>query len=194
LFLNSGDWLYENNVFLAISKELLGADFIYGNIVRVLKDGKEIIEKGKEDISLKTFFQGSLNHQALFIHKRIFDLYGFYDENLQIVSDWKLNLVALGLNNSTINYIDLNISFYDMEGVSMNFEHRDRERKQVFDELIPRSIYCDYKEFLKPKKTFMSNRHKMFLEMENHKIARKVNSGIFRILLAVLTRKTLKDL
>lgn len=195
LFLNSGDWLFDKSVLLKVLPEFSNeTDFIYGDIMKISRDKTSFLEKGKNMVSLKTFMQGSLNHQALFINHKIFDEYGLYDENFDIVSDWKLMLMALGINDSKLKYINQVISYYDLEGISLNFEKRDKERNKVIHSLLPSSIYRDYEEFISLKTVPKSNRYKIFLELEKHKIARKFNSGIFRILLAVFTGKRLKDL
>lgn len=195
LFLNSGDWLYNNTVLSYISENLKGEeDFIYGDIIKIFKGGTEVVEKGSNNITLKTFLEGSINHQALFVNKKVFELFGLYDEKYSIVSDWKLNLLALGLNDSSLKYVNQTISFYPLNGLSMDFALRDKERKQVIEDLIPDSVLKDYELHINKKNEPESNRYKMFMAMEENKLARKFNSGLFRILLAVFTGKTLKEL
>lgn len=195
LFLNSGDWLYNKSVLSNIySSFSIEYDFIYGDIIKISRNGTSFLDKGKDEVTLKTFIEGSLNHQALFVNKKKFDQFGLYDEKFEIVSDWKFTLITLGMNDSKLNYINQVISFYDLEGVSLNFEKRDIERNKVIRELLPLSIFKDYEVELNSKPEIESNRFKMFKEMENHKLARKFNSAIFRFLLAVFTGKTLKDL
>jgi len=183
LFLNSGDWLFNKKVLDVVSKELVDCDMLYGNIVKAFNDGRRIPENAAiaKDITLKTFFRGSLNHQALFINHKLFEIYGLYDEELQIVSDWKFSLIALGINNSKIKFIDTKISFYDMTGISNDNSLRNVEREKVFKELIPRSIYLDYKYLIQLENDFNSSRNVKFRLMEKHRIARKMNSMLFRI-------------
>lgn len=181
LFLNSGDWLMDDKVLSDISGSLTGCDFLYGNIIRVYEDRK-VGEKGTDEISLKTFFKGSLNHQALFINKKMFHKYGFYDEGLRIVSDWKFNLKCIALKDSLVKYIDRDISYYDMSGVSNDNELRNREREMVFKELFPISIYKDYQYFLEMESFLNSYRLKNFRVLDENKIVRKLNSVLFRIL------------
>lgn len=195
LFLNSGDWFYDDSVLSNIGESFNGEEkFLYGDIIKILENGTEILEKGKNDITLKTFLEGSLNHQALFINRKVFDIFGLYDEKYSIVSDWKLDLLALGLNTCSLKRLDQIIAYYPLDGISMNYKLRDDERKRVIEEVIPLSILRDYEMFAKQKVVPPSNRFKMVLEMENYKLARKLNSTIFRILLVFFTGKRLKDL
>jgi glycosyltransferase involved in cell wall biosynthesis len=183
LFLNSGDWLYDEKVLKIATEKLDGCDVLYGNMVKVFPDGREVLDKGVkgEEISLRTFVDGNLNHQATFIGKHLFKLYGFYDENLNIVSDWKLFLIALGLNNSKVKYINMEISYYDMSGVSSNFKDRDAERLEVLKEIVPLPIFIDYTKLKNQQKTLNAPRFKKFLETDQKKISRKLHSIIFRL-------------
>lgn len=148
LFLNSGDWLFNKNILQKVSLKLFDCDLLYGNIVKSQKGKKDVLDKGPagNKITLSTFLNGSLHHQASFLNKNLFEKYGCYDEGLKIVSDWKFSLIAFGLNNSIIKYIDTEISFYDLGGISMNFQVRDSEREIVINEIIPSPIYSDYQE------------------------------------------------
>jgi len=192
LFLNSGDWLFNKKVLVIVTKELVDCDMLYGNIVKAFTDGRRIPDNAvgaPKDITLKTFFRGSLNHQALFINHKLFEIYGLYDEELQIVSDWKFSLIALGLNDSKVKFIDQEISFYDMNGISNNSSLRNVEREKVFRDLIPRSIYFDYKRLIQLENDFNSSRNVKFRGMEKHRVARKLNSVMFRIFSFLLAGK-----
>ncbi|WP_289023311.1 glycosyltransferase family 2 protein [uncultured Salegentibacter sp.] len=196
LFLNSGDYLYNNDVLGIISRDLYDCDLLYGNIIKVFKDGRKFVDKGKNanEITLNTFYRGSLNHQALFVKQSLFKRYGLYDEDLQIVSDWKFFLITLGLNNSKLKYVDRNIAFYDMTGISNNNELRNSEREKVLEELIPDPILKDYSNLMEMNSFRFQNRFKMLLELEKSPFARKINSVLFRILLKVTLGKKIKDI
>jgi glycosyltransferase involved in cell wall biosynthesis len=184
LFLNSGDWLYDNSVLDKVAGKLLGCDVLYGNMVKVFPDGKQHLDKGVNgnEITFKTFAEGTLNHSSSLIKRDLFTKYGFYDENLKIVSDWKFFLITLGLNKSEVRYLNSTISCFDMTGISnANIELRNSERRQVLRKEIPFPIYADYLKLIEHEKTLNSPRIKKFIKTDNKNISRKLHSIIFRI-------------
>jgi len=184
LFLNSGDWLYENTVLDKIADKLSGCDVLYGNMVKVFPNGKQLLDKGVNgnEITFKTFADGTLNHSSSLIKRDLFIKYGFYDENLKIVSDWKFFLITLGLNNAVIKYVDYSLSYFDMTGISnSNIKLRNNERLKVLREEIPFPIYADYLKFKEQEKKLNSPRIKKFIKTDNNRISRKLHSVIFRI-------------
>ncbi len=184
LFLNSGDWLYENIVLDKVIGKLSGCDVLYGNMVKVFSDGKQQLDKGVNgnQITFKTFAEGTLNHSSSLIKRDLFIKYGFYDENLKIVSDWKFFLVSLGLNNAVIKYVDYSFSCFDMTGISnSNIELRNSERTQILREEIPFPIYEDYLKLKEQEKTLNSPRIKKFIKTDKKYFSRKLHSIIFRI-------------
>ncbi len=183
LFLNSGDWLHDKNVLKLVVENLVDCDVLYGNMIKVFPDGREHLDKGVngEKISLQTFVDGNLNHQATFIKKDLFEEYGLYDENIRIVADWKFFLISLGMNNSKVKYLDIEISCFDMTGLSSNFKSRDEERLKVLQEELPVPIYTDYLKLKKIETTLKSNRIIKFMETDNKFFSRKLHSIIFRI-------------
>ena len=182
-FLNSGDILFKPATLENIAPHLGQADVLYGNLVKIYPDGKEEIDKGVggKGISLQTFIDYNLNHQATFIKRNLFKTYGFYDENLKIVSDWKFFLIAIGLNNSRVQYVDLEISKFDMTGMSSNFSERDEERRKVIRELIPVPVYLDYLKLKECRNILNSPRVQQFLETDQQRSLRKLHSIIFRL-------------
>ncbi|SKB60194.1 Glycosyltransferase involved in cell wall bisynthesis [Salegentibacter holothuriorum] len=184
LFLNSGDWLYDEKVLNIAAEKLDSCDVFYGNIIKVFPDGREILDKGTngEEITLETFGNGSLNHPSSFIGKHLFDKYGLYDENLQIVSDWKFFLIALGLNNAKVSYINQPFSYFDVTGISSNnYGQIERERDQVLNKEVPTPILKDFLKLQKIKKRLEDKRYQKFEITDQKKISRKLHSIIFKL-------------
>lgn len=182
-FLNSGDWLYNENVLNDVSDKLNGFDILYGNMIKVFPDGRLLLDKGisGKEITFYTFAEGNLNHQATFINKKLFNKFGLYEVENGIVADWKFFLTSLGLNNSKVNYIDQTISFFDMTGISSNFKERDQERKMILENNVPTPVYLDFLRIKELEKVLQSSRVQKFLKTDNNKISRKLHSIIFRI-------------
>ena len=150
LFLNSGDYLCNYSVIEKMLSNKIEYDLIYGNVIIVDLNGKKRKEigPGKSEIGFYSLFQKSICHQVSFINRKLFDKYGLYDEDLKIVSDWKFFIIALVLNNAIIEYKDINVTYYGLEGISATQKELLRsEREKVLKELIPNSILNEYKEF-----------------------------------------------
>lgn len=151
LFLNSGDWLADNLVVENFYRCSLKNDIIAGNCWLVDKKQEILLYKSKEveDIDYEHFFKWeSLPHQATFIRKRLFDLYGLYNEDLKILSDTEFVFKMLILNNVSYAHWDQVISFFDRNGISSdkNFEYISRkEREFIFTQSLP-LVYKSYKK------------------------------------------------
>lgn len=185
LFLNSGDWLADENVIKGIKPSLEGCDLLYGNMIKVLSNGKLHVDKGPKGkpITLNTFFKGTLNHPVTFISTRLFDKHGKYDESIRIVSDWKWFLIALGLNDANIKYADINISYFDMGGISnINKTTMKNERKQVLQEILPVSIYDDYIYLSNIERRLNSKNIKLLTELEQSALQKKIIFHFMKLL------------
>lgn len=149
-FLNSGDWLAASEVIEKMLDSKPGSSIYYGNMLKIMQNRKIHRDKGGEgDISLLTFYKGTLNHSTAFIKRSLFDKYGLYDETLKIVSDWKWYLIAIGLNNESVQYTNLDVTRFDMNGISnTNPQLEKQERRMVLEELLPANILNDYDSHL----------------------------------------------
>lgn len=144
-FLNSGDCLVDDRVVEDVLNELPDCDIFVGNVVSVRPDGSKRYNKNKKEVSLLTFYRGTIQHTSAFIRRSLFDKYGLYDEDLKIVSDWKWYMQVAGLNKADVRFTDRYISLFDMTGISSTQLDKDKaERRKVLEELIPAPILADY--------------------------------------------------
>ena len=146
LFLNSGDILNNDQVIENFLKPSPSADIVYGNLLKVKADDTEL-DKGPQtsNLTFQTFWNGTINHPSSFIKKDVFNKIGLYDTNYKIVSDWLFFMKAIVLNNATVQYINLTIAQFDMNGLSNSqLELRNFERQKVLNELFPSKILDDY--------------------------------------------------
>jgi glycosyltransferase involved in cell wall biosynthesis len=147
-FLNSGDWLASSYVTEKMLEDMPDCSILYGNMLKQLPDGKIFYNKQIPTASFLTFYNGALNHSSAYIKRSLFDKYGMYDESLRIVSDWKFYLIAIGLNNEPVVYRNIDVSNFDMRGVSnTNLILAETERYKVLNELLPASIFFDYSHY-----------------------------------------------
>lgn len=154
--LNSGDCLAANEVTGRMLAELERCGFpsiLYGNMVKCYPDGHKMVDKGfaGQEITLLGMFIGTLNHDPAYIRRDLFEKYGYYDENLRIVSDWKWYLKAIILGDEKPQYVDRDVTLFDMTGISETNKDLDKEeRKFVLGQLFPKTILADYERFAFP--------------------------------------------
>lgn len=131
-FLNSGDFLLNENVLQDTFKENPSSSFISGNLYIDKIDGEKISYIGRDwTLSIYDIFSGFLAHQAFFIKRDMFEKYGLYDENLRIVSDWKLFFIAIGLNKETVISKDVDLAIYGTDGISSKIGGKAIYREKI---------------------------------------------------------------
>ena len=186
-FLNSGDCLVSDDVterMLEALKKNGNPSILYGNMLKDMPDGKVLRDRcfAGKDISFLGFYTGSLNHSAAFIQKSLFGKYGLYDECLKIVSDWKWFLQAIVLGEEKPVYTDIDVSLFDMNGISETNKSLDKaERRRTLKELVPSAILADYDRWSLP-----INRLR---RLERHPWANRIVWFLERILFKMETRR-----
>ena len=123
----------------------LNTPIFYGNMIKVNAQGKVVGKSGYTEYSLRQFYSSTLNHDCAYIRKDLFEKYGLYDEGLKIVSDWKWYLQAIGLGRAKPVYVDIDVTIFDDGGISeTNLALRNKERRQVLEELLAPAVLWDY--------------------------------------------------
>ena len=181
------------------------ASILYGNMIKCFPDGRRMQDKcfAGQEITFLGMYTGTLNHSPAYIKHSLFDKYGYYDESLKIVSDWKwyLQAIVLGkqggaspksspegkdfkkraeetcalslsqenveerfmepargggimvepLDSSEIRYVDIDVTLFDMTGISETNKELDKaERRMVLEKMVPPAILADYDRFAFP--------------------------------------------
>lgn len=154
--LNSADCLAAPEVTERLLAELErqgNPAILYGNMVKCFPDGRRMVDKcfAGQEITMLGMFTGTLNHDPAYIRRDLFEKYGYYDEGLTIVSDWKWYLQAIILGGEKPQYVDMDVTLFDMTGISETNKELDKaERKQVLEQLFPRTVLADYERFAFP--------------------------------------------
>ena len=154
--LNSGDCLATEDVTerMLTALEMAGnPSILYGNMVKCFPDGRRIVDKcfAGNDITMMGMYTGTLNHDPTYICRDLFEKYGYYDESLKIVSDWKWYLQAIIIGCEKPQYVDMKVTLFDMTGISETNKELDKvERKQVLEQLFPPTILKDYEQYAFP--------------------------------------------
>jgi len=149
-FLNSGDWLVNSDVTSSMLTDMPDCNIIYGNMLKHMPSGRTITNREVPVNSLLTFYNGSFNQPSAYTRRSLFEKYGLFDENLKIVSDWKFYLVAIIFNNEKVCYRNINLTNFDMTGISNTNKDLNRiERRLILEQLIPPNILADYDKYSK---------------------------------------------
>lgn len=154
--LNSGDSLAKEDVterMLTALGETDAPSILYGNMVKCFPDGYRLVDKSfaGQEITMLGMYTGTLNHDPAYIRRDLFDKYGYYDESLKIVSDWKWYLQAIILGGEKPKYVDMDVTLFDMTGISETSKELDQtERKQVLEQLFPEAVLKDYERYAFP--------------------------------------------
>lgn len=169
--LNSGDILAADDVtermMDALAKAIddrciddrcTGVPIFYGNMLKSY-DGKKIIrDKCGGDMytpeSFLYFYKGTLNHDCAYIRRDLFEQFGLYNEEMKICSDWEWYVRAIVLGNTRAIYTDINVTVFDMNGISesggKNAELIKKERREYLEKILPPAILRDYDAFSFP--------------------------------------------
>lgn len=152
-FINSGDCLANDsvtdNMLNALTEE---TTIFYGNMLKLMHYGI-LRDKGfaGRQPTMLDFYRGTLNHSPAYIKRSLFDQYGLYDESLKIVSDWKWYLQVIILGNENVKYNDIDVTIFDMTGISnINSKLDKEERLKVLKNLLPDKILQDYQKWSFP--------------------------------------------
>ena len=117
LFLNSGDYLLNDDVLKTVSPRLTGYDVVSGDIV--LEENHKTYERASKDaVTLDFFFTMSLYHQATFIAKKLFDQYGLYNETFKIGGDYEFFIRVFYKHNAGYLHIHEAVSYFKADGIS----------------------------------------------------------------------------
>lgn len=148
LFLNSGDWLADENVLSRVFEHQQDADIISGDIAfyETDKNAAKWLVPSPDVLTAKTLFNGTLPHQATFIKRELFEKYGLYDENLKIAADWQFFLETLLEHHVTYRHYPGLVAYFNMDGISCRTETQDlpkREKRAILETKYPRFI-ADY--------------------------------------------------
>jgi glycosyltransferase involved in cell wall biosynthesis len=151
LFLNSGDWLIENNILYQVFSEKYNADIIYGEIQYwhykgMYKASHSLSEEELTLANFKTNSHATIEHQAAFIKRSLFDK-DLYDEDFQIMADIHFFIKKIIFQNCTVKYLPMVIARIEASGISSKvttWPITIEEREQIFAQLLPPRILKDY--------------------------------------------------
>lgn len=157
--LNAGDILASDDVVEKMYKALEEKNYpeiLYGNMLKTV-DWVNIQRDncgGNSEYtpnSFLYFYNGTLNHDCAYIKRSLFDKFGYYNEEMKICSDWEWYVRSIILGNITPIYVDIDVTIFDMNGVSesagKNKDIIKRERSEYLESTFPKAIINDYNKY-----------------------------------------------
>ncbi len=186
IFMNSGDWFYDNEVLGKAIAMMHGDYGIYYGDVIVKKPHSERLKTYPGQLTFSYFYTGALCHQACFIKRQLFYDHFFYNESYKIYSDGEFFLYTICKADVPYKHLDLTVSVYDFTGISSNpkyAEIHDKERYQSIEKYFPQFAE-DYKVLSK----LNSKRTRQVFHIENHPLAWKITKGFLNFVMLFLPK------
>lgn len=154
IFLNCGDYFFDQNVLLKVSNLIkdkkIAEGIICGSYIR-----NKVLFKQPSIISRFYLYRTMLCHQTMFISRNLFLKYGLYDLNYRICADYDFTLRVL-LKNNLYFYCDCVVCDYMGGGVSESKKGLIQGKKE-YKEII-KGHFSKWERFKFSLKLFFSFR------------------------------------
>lgn len=142
MFLNSGDFLIHDdilqNAFRIIQKEEL--DIYYGDVLLEEPGGEKWTQTHAPVMDLHFLQERTLNHQASFIKRSLFEELGYYKEQYGLAADYAFYLQAF-LKGKTFYYINEVMVHYKRDGISSRqMETYMQQMQQIWNNMVPAPV------------------------------------------------------
>lgn len=184
IFMNGGDCFASNDIIEKFEK-LDGiyeyADVIYGQTNIIDSNKKNYVKKYPYPLTKSYFYDGNtINHQASFIKKELFEKYGLYNENYRIVSDWEKWIIFIINDCKFIRWDTIIVDFYN-GGISTKqislgkLENSKINPKYFFPEEI-------IKTFEEGKRKILLFNFLPIFSLKKKKFPYKINIKLFNII------------
>ena len=146
IFMNSGDFFYNNKVLELIEESQIIEDVVVGKVVINDKDQLISPPPASGELTLYHLYSGAIPHQGSFIRTELLRKYP-YEKKKKISSDWKFFVQVLILDNRSIRYSDIPVARYDSDGISAsNPVLMRKEKDDVLADMFPPRVLADYKQ------------------------------------------------
>jgi len=139
LFLNSGDKLASVDVIERVMPYLNNENNIVSGELELVKSNTVTTKLfPPQTVNLNYCIDAGLTHPNTFIKRKLFDRYGYYNEQNKIVSDWEFFLIACGLHSCKYKPIPVLVSCFEMAGISnQNNDLLKTETQEALKRLLP---------------------------------------------------------
>lgn len=153
LFLNSGDWLADEDALRDVFDVSRTADILYGYMVSKSVDGP-ICNEGmmKSVLYWYDFLGNTLPHQSCFIARRLFERFGLYDETYKIAADNKFLIQAIVWGKATYDFIPRVVAVFEGDGISAGDARLEERDVRLRNEMFPKMVLDDCRDLMTLRK------------------------------------------
>jgi len=187
IFMNSGDFFYENTVLEKVEPLLVNEfDIYYGDNYKIKPHSKRK-KTYPEKLSFSFFYSSCINHQSTFIRRQLFFDYFLYNETFKIISDWEFFVYTICIENKPYKYLKMTICNYDFTGISSKKENEsiiDLEKSVVF-----KTYFSLFMEEAKVVGLIKSKRIQQVLYIKKFKMPWRLFKGIINLLALFSNKK-----
>ena len=142
IFLNCGDYFYNENVLSRVAKETLKyrADIFYGDLYRRNLNSTDISPDKVNDFLL---FRNVPCHQVCFYAKRLFEKEG-YRTKYTVRADYEHFLRSVKQEGAKCRHMSITVSSYEGEGFSETAENKRKaagEHREITEKYLGKKVY-----------------------------------------------------
>ncbi len=151
LFLNSGDWLVDEQVLASIFAIDHTADLLVGDC-NISENGAVVhVARPSAKLTLKSFIRNTIPHQATFIKRDLFTRFGLYEEHYKLHADYDFWLRTIIIGQCSVERLNRIVADYNTAGLSsdvVNNPDIHREATEILAGYFPPTILNDYQHWL----------------------------------------------
>jgi hypothetical protein len=173
-FLGSDDYLMDSNVLQKfvdrVASEKVKFNLVYGNVKSAI-----LGEEYDGEFDVHKILKKNICHQAIFYHKEVFSLVGFYNLKYKYLSDYEFNLRCFFHKKVKVKYLNLRIAYFTEGGLS-----NSRKDDAFYKDFPNRAIFIKKFAYQKlPIKEVKSccGSHREFLLIMVKRIVRQISLG-----------------
>lgn len=145
LFLNSGDYFYNESVLEKAFNQKIQADIATSDLITT----NGLVMFSPKEVTMDFMFHGSLSHPTSFIKKELLITHP-YDERFRIIADREFFLYCLIKLNASYQKLDGITSVFDTTGISSTSSSDTKEIalwNEALQNIIPPRVIADYEIF-----------------------------------------------
>jgi len=139
LFLNSGDYLVNSEIFEKINLKTLVADIICGKSYIIQSDKPVYTLVPPKIFTFASFYDRTINHQSTLIRRNLIEKYGMYNENFKFHADYEFWIKTIILNNVSTQFLDEIICYYSLDGLS-SINNKSIDYKKEINQILAHPI------------------------------------------------------
>jgi glycosyltransferase involved in cell wall biosynthesis len=132
IFLNSGDYFFNELSLKELVRYLGEYDLIYGDVIQ---EGAPNSIKIRAKLDFNYFLTETIGHGGALIKKTLFNIVGYYNEDNKIVSDWEFFLKSVILFDATYLHVDCLVTVYQLGGISLDPQFNELQKQERIDVL-----------------------------------------------------------